>query len=124
MFLIGGYKLKHHITPKQAEELGDENFYDLFDEVVRRNDWAKYHHKKVTIAKLIESIRVYYQMNIYTVNEFWCVQLFDLKDCVNDGVDCVYENNSEELVDVLFETLKWSLIDKDQYIKKLLGNIK
>jgi hypothetical protein len=52
------------------------------------------------------------------------VQLFDLKDCVNDGVDCVYENNSEELVDVLFETLKWSLIDKDQYNKKLLGNIK
>lgn len=46
--------MKQHITPKQAKQLTETQFYSLFDEIVPRADWANYHHKKVTIGKLIE----------------------------------------------------------------------
>lgn len=48
--------MKQHITPKQAKQLAESQFYSLFDEIVPRADWAHYHHKKVTIGKLIESL--------------------------------------------------------------------
>jgi hypothetical protein len=51
----GGSPIKQHITPKQALELSEEQFYLLFpDGIVKRKDWANYHHKKVTIGKMIE----------------------------------------------------------------------
>lgn len=46
--------MKQHITPKQAREVTEEKFYSIFDEVVVRKDWANFHHKKVTIGKMIE----------------------------------------------------------------------
>lgn len=46
--------MKQHITPKQLNEITEEQFYNLFDEIVKRKDWAKYHHKKMTIGKMIE----------------------------------------------------------------------
>lgn len=61
----------------------------------------------ITIGKLIECIRNHHQVGIYTVNENWCVQLYNLKDCANDEVSCIYENSSRELTDVLFECILW-----------------
>lgn len=46
--------MKYHITPKQAKEITEEQFYSLFNEIVPRKDWANYHHKKVTIGKMID----------------------------------------------------------------------
>lgn len=48
--------MKYHITPKQAREINEDAFYSLFNEIVKREDWAKYHHKKVTIGKMIDFI--------------------------------------------------------------------
>ncbi|WP_079709800.1 hypothetical protein [Paraliobacillus ryukyuensis] len=46
--------MKQHITPKRAKEITEDQFYNMFDDIVPREDWYKYHHKKVTIGKLIE----------------------------------------------------------------------
>lgn len=46
--------MKYHITPKQAKEITEEQFYSMFNEIVRRDDWANYHHKKMTIGKMID----------------------------------------------------------------------
>jgi len=50
--------LKQHITPKQALEISEDQFYSLFPEgVVKRTDWANYHHKKINIGKMIEILK-------------------------------------------------------------------
>jgi hypothetical protein len=50
--------MKEHIVPKQAIELPEEQFYSLFPEgVVKRDDWANYHHKKVTVGKMMAYLR-------------------------------------------------------------------
>lgn len=46
--------MKQHITPKQASEISEESFYSILNEAVNRKDWANYHHKKITIGKMIE----------------------------------------------------------------------
>ena len=46
--------MKYHITPKQAKEITEEQFYSMFNEIVPRKDWANYHHRKMTIGKMID----------------------------------------------------------------------
>jgi len=48
--------MKQHISPMQAREVTEEQFYSFYPEgeLVRRKDWATYHHKKMTIGKMIE----------------------------------------------------------------------
>lgn len=46
--------MKYHITPKQAKEITEEQFYSMFNEIVKRDDWANYHHRKMTIGKMID----------------------------------------------------------------------
>ena len=46
--------MKYHITPKQAKEVTEEHFYSMFNEIVKREDWYKYHHKKMDIGKMID----------------------------------------------------------------------
>lgn len=101
--------MKQHILPKQAKELTEEQFYDLFEEIVPRKDWANYHHKKVTVGKLIEIIRGYAQVNIYSLHTDWCVQIFDRKVSIDDDQPCLYESMQKELVDALFNSLLWIL---------------
>ncbi|PGT89817.1 hypothetical protein [Bacillus thuringiensis] len=48
--------MKQHITPKQAKEVTEAQFYSLFGEIVPRSDWANYHHTKMTIRKMIECL--------------------------------------------------------------------
>ena len=60
--------MKIHITPAQAQEITEDKFYSLFDEIVKRKDWANFHHKKITIGKCIEIINQY---------SFWTIKSMD-----------------------------------------------
>ena len=108
--------MKQHLLPKQVLEVTKEQFYSLFpddqhsvDRLVDRKDYATFHHKKMTIGKLIKTIRIRNQLQIYTVDNVWCVQLFESHICANDEVDCIWENSSKELVDVLWQAVKEAL---------------
>jgi hypothetical protein len=46
--------MKQHISPKQLKEITKVQFYTLLPDFVIRNDWSEYHHKKITIGKMIE----------------------------------------------------------------------
>lgn len=65
--------------------------------------------QNTSIGKLIEIIRQYHQMDIYTVDKVWHVQLFELEVAANDNTSCVFETGSEEneLIDILFECIVW-----------------
>lgn len=87
--------MKQHITPAQALEITEDQFYSLFDEIVKRKDWANFHHKKVTIGKCIELldfslIKIEYDgfINNYYVQ-------------TNKGT-----NGKPELIDALFQAVK------------------
>jgi hypothetical protein len=101
--------MKQHILPKQAKQLTEEQFYSLFEDIVPRKDWANYHHKKVTTGKLIEILRSYGQISIYTVHTDWCIELFDRKVSANDGESPLYQTSHNELIDALFNCLLWIL---------------
>ncbi|MCK6164645.1 hypothetical protein C6Y06_05890 [Bacillus sp. MZGC1] len=59
--------------------------------------------------ELIMKLRERHQLEIYTVNEQWCVHLFQLDICPNDiGISCDFETNGESLTKVLTEALEWS----------------
>ncbi|KXY51088.1 hypothetical protein AT268_31795 [Bacillus cereus] len=85
--------MKYHITPKQAKEITEEQFYSLFNEIVPRKDWANYHHKKVTIGKMIDYLD---EVNIST-------SLLTKKFIIN--VDDI-EYEAIELTDALWLAVK------------------
>ncbi|MCU5281457.1 MULTISPECIES: hypothetical protein [Bacillus] len=85
--------MKYHITPKQAKEITEEQFYSLFNEIVPRKDWANYHHKKVTIGKMIDYLD---EVNIST-------SLLTKKFIIN--VDDI-EYEAMELTDALWLAVK------------------
>lgn len=59
--------------------------------------------------ELIMKLRERHQINIYSSNELWCVQLFELDICPNDiGISCEFETSDESLHDALTEALEWS----------------
>ncbi|MDF2652741.1 MAG: hypothetical protein K0Q73_8546 [Paenibacillus sp.] len=58
---------------------------------------------------LIKNIRELHQMDIYTVDENWCIQLFELHVAANDMIDCIYENSSKDLNEVLSNAWEWAL---------------
>lgn len=86
--------MKYHITPKQAKEITEEQFYSMFNELVPRKDWANYHHKKMTIGKMIDYLD---EVTIGKgfVDQKWYVTLLD-------------ENQfyGKELADALWEAIK------------------
>lgn len=85
--------MKYHITPKQAKEITEEHFYSMFNEIVRRDDWYKYHHKKMDIGKMIDYLdEVTISKSI--VDDIWNVFVFEEK----------YEGT--ELVDALWNAVK------------------
>ncbi|WP_197483491.1 hypothetical protein [Paenibacillus elgii] len=61
----------------------------------------------ISIGNLIDVIRKYHQMTFYTVDSMWCIQLFDHDVAANDQIDCIYENNREELIILLYVALEW-----------------
>ncbi|PLS19150.1 hypothetical protein CVD28_01710 [Bacillus sp. M6-12] len=106
--------MKQHIVPKQAKQLTEQQFYDLFEEIVPRKDWANYHHKKVTVGKLIEVLRGYGQLEICTIHTDCNVQLFERKVSPTDGQTPLYETKHKELIDALFICLLWLLQVKEE----------
>lgn len=85
-----------HITPKQAKQVSEKAFYSFFDEIVKRDDWSNYHHKKMNVAKMIEILdQVTIRKNAIDGN--WKLIVFEK------------EYESKELVDVLWEAVKDSV---------------
>lgn len=67
------------------------------------------------MEKLINKLRELHQIDIYSVNDGWCVQLFDLDVCPNDydvqpcpKFQCVFETSGKVLYKVLLEALEWA----------------
>lgn len=60
------------------------------------------------MEELIKRIRELHQLDIYTVNEQWCIQLFHLDVCANDEEDCIHENSGTVLWNVLSDALEWA----------------
>jgi len=88
--------MKYHITPKQAKEVTEEHFYSMFNEIVKREDWYKYHHKKMDIGKMIDWLDgVHITKGSAGI---WYVQSYNI------------EYNAIELVDALWEAVKDNLI--------------
>lgn len=90
--------MKQHITPKQAKEITEEQFYALFDTIVKREDWANFHHKKVTIGLMIE----------FLYNNGWNIKIENIKDCfyVEDNKSTKIVVFELELCDALWEAVK------------------
>lgn len=71
------------------------------------------------MEEIIKKLRELHMMDIYTVNEFWCVDLFELDVCSNDydvqpsfKFESVFETSGTHLYDVLCNALKWAQENK------------
>jgi hypothetical protein len=92
--------MKYHITPKQAKEMTEEQFYSMFNEMVPRQDWANYHHKKMTIGKMIDYLdEVIISKSI--VDSQWQVSLLNKSRFIG-----------KELSDALWEAVKDEVLSK------------
>lgn len=69
-------------------------------------------YEKLTIEELIKQIRNHNQIQIYTVYEEWCIQLFDLSVCPNDiDVSCNWESSDKDLKKILIRALEYIVED-------------
>lgn len=88
--------MKYHVTPKQAKEITEEQFYSMFNQIVHREDWMNYHHKKMTIGKMIDfldGVHVYKGLG----KDNWYVSCYEV------------EYRGKELTDALWEAVKDNL---------------
>lgn len=88
--------MKYHIKPKQEKEITEEQFYSMFDEIVPRSDWANYHHRKMTVGKMIDLL------DVVTIS----------KDSITLQWKVEVDNEfyyGKELVDALWEAVKAKL---------------
>lgn len=90
--------MKQHITPKQAQEVSKEQFYSAFEELVNRKDWATYHHKKMTIGKMMEILKNF-SVSSAKGNVKWTVYLPEERMTFQD----------KELVNALWKAVKYKL---------------
>ena len=97
--------MKQHITPTQALEIFEDQFYSFFDSegMVKRDDWFSYHHKKVTIGKMIELLSDKYSMP-HMVKHCTEGKVYHIVN--GRGYHIEYENNCTELCDALWEAVK------------------
>lgn len=104
--------MKEHILPKQAKQLTKEEFYRLNNDMVSRDDWANYHHKKITVGKMIVFINQFDRPKIYfgLNTSYWHVELLDQSQSFV----------SKELVDALFNALLW-IIKNQEIIREQKG---
>ena len=92
--------MKQRIEPEDLEQLSDKQ-KRVLKELYGQNGLPLF-----SVGQLIEIIRKLRQMDIYTVDDWWYVQLFDLETCANDGRDCESESSSRELCDALWQTVR------------------
>ena len=77
---------------------------------------TKCQQKEMKSEGLITSLRQYHQLNIYTVGEQWCLQLFDLDVDTNDiGVSCIYEDQNLNLDNLLIDAMEWVERNNENY---------
>ena len=69
--------------------------------------------EELNLEEKLLLIRKYHQINLYTVDKSWCLQLFHLEFTANDGVDCIWESSSEDLNKLLNEALEY--INENEY---------
>lgn len=62
--------------------------------------------KSMSIEEMLLKIREFNQFNLYSVNEDYCIQLFDLEVCGNDEIDCISEFSNKDLKKILIEALE------------------
>ncbi|WP_303984232.1 hypothetical protein [Niallia circulans] len=86
--------MKYHITPKQAKEVTEEQFYSMFNEIVPREDWANYHHRKMDVGKMIDWLDY---VNIHKGFNEWFVTCYEV------------EYTGKELIDALWKAVKDNL---------------
>ena len=60
----------------------------------------------MSIEEILLKIREFNQYSIYTVNKYYCIQLFDLEVCGNDEIDCISEFSDTVLRKVLIRALE------------------
>lgn len=95
--------MKQHVTPTQMQEITEEQLYSLFDEIVKRKDWANYHHKKMTIGKMIEILhKRSCDIRIESAGQVWYI---------DNNIPNANEHGYTELCDVLWQAVKQILED-------------
>lgn len=62
--------------------------------------------ESMSIEEMLLKIREFNQFSIYTVNEYYCIQLFDLEVCGNDEIDNVGEFSDTDLRKLLTRALE------------------
>jgi hypothetical protein len=98
--------MKQHILPNQAAEVSKEFFYSLFDELVDRKDWSNYHHKKVTIGKMIECLESEQYPTLHIDKQLKCgMQKENRYDVFQQGRG---KSHGDTLCDALWEAVKKS----------------
>lgn len=98
--------MKQHITSKQADEISKYKFYTLFPDLVIRDDWSKFHHKKITIGKMIELLmdRGY----CYTI-DYGKLEVWILGNITTKKTYCPEVKLDNLLCDALWEAVKYTL---------------
>jgi len=107
-------QLHKYIELKHTDEINIEFNTDKFDKLshsIKMPCDSVLKAEMFNIGKMIEILRENYQLDIYTVDATWHVQLFDIKVCANDDLCCDYETGWEdnELIDELFNCLIYML---------------
>lgn len=75
-------------------------------------------YESLTTEELIKQLRIYNQIQIYSVYEKWCVQLFDLSICPNEiNVSCIWEDSDKNLKKVLIRAVEHIVEDYNEVIK-------
>ncbi|HFC9206741.1 TPA: hypothetical protein ACF0PM_002200 [Clostridium perfringens] len=77
----------------------------LNNESITHDDLNDY--ENLSVEQKILLIREFNQINLYSVNEDWCIQLFDWDICANDGCSCNWEGSSRDLNELLNYTLEY-----------------
>lgn len=101
--------MKQHISPEQVKQISEEQFYLLFAEIVKRDDYATFHHKKMTIGKMMEFLRQNFQVRVYSDSTAWNIRLFDLMDYDHNPENVLWGEWKAELCDVLWEAVVYCI---------------
>lgn len=103
--------MKQHITPKQFQELPKEISCKVFDLNARdwrgyKDDFYGYHHKKITIGKMIETLmdKGYH----YTI-EYGKLYIWEMGDITTKKVFCPDIKLDTLLCDALWDAVKYIL---------------
>lgn len=115
---VSAYDLRGWLQHAQEETLDLATYIEAaIQKLEKQVEQAK--RKEMNSHELIMKLRERHQMDIYSSNEQWCVQLFKLDICPNDiGISCEFETSNESLHDALTEALEWS---SDRYPELLEG---